>query len=146
MSRREITDDDVARLTKILKDRGPGKVHKITLAAGTGEITVSRLPTEFMVHHRDGAEVDGWIYFVRAGEFVKIGFAKEVADRLPRLQTGSPVKLELLMAIEGKASLERDFHRKFASLRAHGEWFTLDGALSAYLDRFCLRQQREMAG
>ncbi|TIU70598.1 MAG: GIY-YIG nuclease family protein [Mesorhizobium sp.] len=144
--RREITDDDVARLTQVLKDRSLGKVHKITIEAETGNIIIGRLPTDFMIHHRHAENTDGWLYFVRAGDFVKIGFAKEVADRLPRLQTGSPVKLELLMAIEGKASLERDFHRKFASLRAHGEWFKLDGALSAYLDRFCLRQAREMAG
>jgi hypothetical protein len=144
MSKRaEITDADISRLMKELKDRGPGKVHTVTLAAG--QITVRRIPTEFMVPHPNSEKTDGWIYFIRAGDFVKIGFAREVTNRLPRLQTGSPVKLELLMAIQGKASLEKDFHRKFAKLRAHGEWFKLEGALSAYLDRFCLRQVREMA-
>lgn len=140
-----ITDANVSQLLKTLKERSPGQVHKVTLEAGTGRITISRLPINFMIPHRHSESTDGWTYFVRADEFVKIGFAKEVRSRLPRLQTSSPVKLQLLMAIEGKASLERDFHRKFAALRAHGEWFKLDGALSAYLDRFCLRQQREMS-
>ncbi len=145
MTKDRITEENVAQLTKALKRRSPGQIHRVTLEAGTGRVTINRLPINFMIPHRHSKNTDGWIYFVRADEFVKIGFAKEVRSRLPRLQTSSPVKLQLLMAIEGKASLERDFHRKFAALRAHGEWFKLDGALSSYLDRFCLRQQREMA-
>lgn len=68
------------------------------------------------------------IYVVAAPEVspgrVKIGFtAGTTTARLRDLQTGSPVKLEVLYETEGNMSTERILHTLFAPRRIHGEWF-----------------------
>lgn len=80
--------------------------------------------------------VNGWVYFVRAGERVKIGHSLNVDARLTALQTGSPYKLELLAIVPGTVRDEAGFHRKFAALREHGEWFRYEGDLREYLESF----------
>jgi hypothetical protein len=66
----------------------------------------------------------GIIYFIgpEAG-MVKIGFTSDLPTRLKRLQMGSPVPLYVLAQVEGPATLEREYHARFAAARAHGEWF-----------------------
>lgn len=65
------------------------------------------------------------VYFIGSmrGELVKIGYATDLANRMRHLQTGSPVKLEVLAAVIGGIGLEREYHRRFAEFREHGEWF-----------------------
>lgn len=75
------------------------------------------------------------IYFVQSikGGPVKIGWANNVERRLQELQTGSPVPLQLLGTMRGKASAEFELHRQFNEERSHGEWFVLSPRLEAFL-------------
>jgi spore germination protein YaaH len=41
----------------------------------------------------DSADKNGFVYFIKQGEKVKIGYSKNVRDRLKQLQTSSPDKL-----------------------------------------------------
>lgn len=77
------------------------------------------------------------VYFIgsRRGELVKIGFAADLTSRLRHLQTGSPVKLEVLAAIAGGVSLERDYHRQFGDQRERGEWFRRSPEIRAEMSR-----------
>jgi hypothetical protein len=69
-------------------------------------------------------KIGGCVYFVRAGEHVKIGHtAGRVHKRLAQLQIGNPYRLELIGTMAGGPQQERAMHRRFAHLRAHGEWF-----------------------
>jgi hypothetical protein len=64
------------------------------------------------------------VYFIGAQSGpIKIGIAGNVQNRLKGLQTGHHEKLELLATCEGGQSLERDYHKRFASRRLNGEWF-----------------------
>lgn len=74
----------------------------------------------------------GTIYFIRAGEFVKIGFTRDLDGRLKGLQTSSPIKLELVRHYPGSIQAERRLHARFEALRAVGEWFRYEGDLRAY--------------
>jgi Meiotically up-regulated gene 113 len=78
------------------------------------------------------------VYFVRAGDAVKIGRTGNLAARLKALATGSAVVLELLAAVPGGARLEARLHRRWRHLRLRGEWFRADEEL--------LRSIREEAG
>ncbi len=40
------------------------------------------------------------VYFIKAGEHVKIGIAKNIKSRISALQTGQAVKIELCGAIQ----------------------------------------------
>lgn len=82
----------------------------------------------------------GYTYFVVAHDvnMVKIGFsAYSIGSRLDTLQTGSPVKLELVCVIEGPRSLEKDLHQRFAEDRSHLEWFHLTEQIQAYMESEC---------
>lgn len=68
--------------------------------------------------------ISGYIYFAQAGEFVKIGTAKDVAKRIRELQTGCPFRVSLLQVIPGGAKTERLIHSRLSHLHVRGEWYT----------------------
>jgi hypothetical protein len=70
------------------------------------------------------------LYFIRKGDNVKIGRAKDPANRLKALQTGCPEKLELAEVLDGRGYEERVWHKAFANERLHGEWFLMSRQLS----------------
>lgn len=66
------------------------------------------------------------VYFIQAmgGGPIKIGSAADVTGRLQMLQTGSPVRLQVLAVIPGADECgEFALHAQFAESRLHGEWF-----------------------
>ena len=65
------------------------------------------------------------VYFIQAENFgaVKIGFAKDVANRVKSLQAAYPHKLRVLRELDGNMLTEHWLHRHYASQRVHGEWF-----------------------
>lgn len=74
-----------------------------------------------------------YVYYVRGGDFVKIGVAVDVKKRLASLQTSNAVKLNLLMFTNVSIKLERELHAKFAHLREHGEWFRYDPEIERHI-------------
>lgn len=77
-----------------------------------------------------GQEV-GWIYVAgtRPGEPVKIGWARDPAERLKKLQTARDTELTLLGVIPGTRHLENEIHRRLRRARLVGEWFERGYAL-----------------
>jgi Meiotically Up-regulated Gene 113 (MUG113) protein len=78
------------------------------------------------------------VYFVRHGEFIKIGCSSDVRHRLSILQQGFPTALEPLGFIrvemfDSEHVLENQLHRQFSRLRHHGEWFRDDPELRAFI-------------
>lgn len=78
------------------------------------------------------------VYFVAADglpQFVKIGWAGDVAKRLSELQTGNPFRLRILGTVYGGRDVEVHYHHEFASYRVRpgGEWFHLTGALAEFV-------------
>lgn len=75
-----------------------------------------------------------FVYFLAAGPFIKIGKATgEPWARIRDLQTGCPFPIQLAAFLPGGIKEEFALHRRFASLRSHGEWFRNEGALAEYL-------------
>jgi hypothetical protein len=54
---------------------------------------------------------------------VKVGITTNVPKRLLALNCMSPLPLEVLLAFEGNAKLERCLHAYFDDSHSHGEWF-----------------------
>lgn len=73
----------------------------------------------------------GSVYFIGCdNRFVKIGFARNVAERLADLQTGCPFELRIIGELPGAAaSMELVFHEVLSRLRFRGEWFELTDRL-----------------
>jgi len=73
------------------------------------------------------------VYFIEAGEFIKIGYSSNVGKRMDELSTGCPHDFKLLHDTPGDRELEADMHKRFRHLRARQEWFRKDPELLAYI-------------
>lgn len=72
---------------------------------------------------------------------VKIGQAKYFVDRFAQLKTGSPVDPKVLCVFRGSKH-ERDFHKRFAHLRHHGEFYFYTPEVREYIFSEQLREYR----
>lgn len=65
-----------------------------------------------------------WVYFAqRADGPVKIGFSRQVSQRIKALGTSCPEGVALLGTIADSDATEKDVHARFAKHRIKGEWF-----------------------
>jgi hypothetical protein len=72
------------------------------------------------------AKQRGAIYFVTAGNNVKIGFTQNsnVSRRMGYLQTGNPIELTLIRLIKPAWFMQEQWlHWYFERYHRHGEWF-----------------------
>lgn len=126
---------------RMLPDAAPAKVRRLTAAVvpdiSRAIYADARTLREFAERVRDGAFGDhlDWVYFIgqRPSGLVKIGVSNRPMARLEMLQIGSPVPLELLVAVVGDMALERVLHAVFAPDRAHGEWFRQSATLAEFI-------------
>jgi hypothetical protein len=79
------------------------------------------------------------IYFIACPDAgaVKIGVTEDriicVYKRLTIMQTGCPLRLELVGTEDGHKAEEAVLHARFAPARIHGEWYRLTDELRAYV-------------
>ena len=72
----------------------------------------------------------GWVYYIRMGDTIKIGYATDVAKRM----RAYPPNAELLAAHPGTELLERQIHKQFGEHLARGrEWFKPADELLAHI-------------
>ncbi len=81
------------------------------------------------------------IYFVKSGDYVKIGNSSNIKERLTDLQTGNPEPLELLYSypINNKrhkpTNIEDAHHYKFRKHHHCNEWFHLSNEIKNYIEK-----------
>jgi hypothetical protein len=71
------------------------------------------------------------LYFIRAGDYLKIGVTTDLDRRLLALRTASPLPLVVKAVRPGTVREERAWHQRFAHLRVQGEWFRWTPELAA---------------
>jgi len=69
----------------------------------------------------------GYIYFLRANSYVKIGRTNNIDRRMAQIQPRLPFKTQVFHVVETNdpVKYEHFFHDKFKDKRANGEWFEL---------------------
>lgn len=74
-------------------------------------------------------------YFVACENegLIKIGKTKHLKTRVSSLSTSSPSKLTLCFAVLYRDDLEAVLHKKFESIRSHGEWFFAEESLLNFI-------------
>jgi hypothetical protein len=67
------------------------------------------------------------VYFIRSGEYTKIGYTADLPKSMSALQTANPERLELVHTILTiyAEKVESDLHQIFAEYNVGGEWFRL---------------------
>ena len=83
----------------------------------------------------------GYTYFVRDGEFIKIGSSMTPDARIKSLQTAIARELETLVVVPMEFADELQTHQRFAHLRERGEWFRSTPELLGFIA--ALKQQVE---
>lgn len=63
------------------------------------------------------------IYFIRNGEYIKIGVADNPWSRLTSFQIGNPSELELLAVAPGSFEEESVYHNMLHRYHKRGEWY-----------------------
>ena len=74
------------------------------------------------------------IYFIRSGQYVKIGVSANPWQRLAEFQTANPEPLEMLAVGPGDYGFESELHRLFGEHRGVGEWFRDNERIRAVVD------------
>jgi hypothetical protein len=73
------------------------------------------------------------IYFIRSGQFVKVGVSEQPWKRLSNLQTAHHDHLEMLAIMPGDRAFEQRLHKRFAEYRHNREWFRDSDPLQQYI-------------
>lgn len=76
------------------------------------------------------------IYFIGPKDGpIKIGWASRLEFRLRDLRLANAFPLEVWATVEGPPSLEREYHKRFAEHRLHGEWFERSPSIESEIER-----------
>jgi DNA-binding Xre family transcriptional regulator len=82
------------------------------------------------------------VYFIKAENRLKIGYAEDPSKRIPSIQTSSPFQLEVLLIIDGDYSIERDLHQKFQDFRVSGEWFEFNDDIKSFINEHLVNDRK----
>ena len=77
---------------------------------------------------------DTFIYFLRAGNFVKIGHSRQWKRRMAHMQIWSPHIIVPLLVMIGRESTERTLHSRFRRDHYRGEWFHNSPAIGRFIN------------
>jgi hypothetical protein len=75
------------------------------------------------------------VYFLEAGDFIKIGFTTSLENRIKALETSSPHEFVVLATMPGTIEDETEIHHRFWSSRQRREWFRKTPELLAFIDQ-----------
>jgi hypothetical protein len=73
------------------------------------------------------------VYFIRAGDMIKIGTTTTLPSRMDALAVSTPEKLEILLVVPGGRTEERQVHALFREDRVRGEWFRPSERLAEFI-------------
>jgi hypothetical protein len=80
------------------------------------------------------------LYFIKSGEFIKIGVAVEICQRMRSLQTGNPNKLILLAEFKNCGHMEGDIHFRLSNSSVGGEWFRHTTEIDSIIEEISCKQ------
>lgn len=83
-------------------------------------------------YDKDGSMV--YVYFIKSGDFIKIGKSTDPNERLKHLQIGNPEKLKLIAT--SAVVPEKSFHDMLSEHRVTGEWFKNNEEVSEVMEMY----------
>ncbi len=114
--------NDLDAVGEILRSNGVESVWFLKLLAHNGIVSMFDRESE-----RKHSAEDSFVYILSSEKtkLTKIGYSSNVRQRIKALQNSGPDGLILKCLIRGGIETESMLHKKYASKRKHGEWFSL---------------------
>lgn len=76
------------------------------------------------------------IYFIGPDDGpIKIGWARNITTRVRDLRLANAYPLRIWASTQAAPALEREYHKRFAAHRLHGEWFDRHPDILAEIER-----------
>lgn len=97
-------------------------------------MTLSADDMEQIARWREDNRPEPAVYFVKCGEFIKIGWSENWHSRIKRLNVDNPHSIEILLVLGRPKIFEKTMHRQFAEMRHRGEWFRDHPDIRAYIE------------
>jgi hypothetical protein len=76
----------------------------------------------------------GDLYFIRAGDAVKIGRTTNIVKRLHNMQTNNHEEIDCLLLLKGRGWQEDEWHKRFRAMKLRGEWYRWCAQIEAAID------------
>jgi hypothetical protein len=76
----------------------------------------------------------GWVYFLRSGALIKIGYSCDIPKRMAAYATHNP-DAQLMVVTPGTRDDEKNYQNRFGHLRIKLEWFSFGGELAELLNK-----------
>lgn len=132
----EEAENDLRRVETLRKQASGKARYKVTLC-----VFKCRFCGEFFIGKKwrdtPTRKLAG-VYFIKSGEFVKIGVSENIAKRMSEIQAHTPWPCEIVGVWQGKTKNEElQLHRQFRLLHRRGEWFHWDGAIEQFIKEHC---------
>lgn len=77
--------------------------------------------------------MSGYVYAVRSGDFVKIGWSKNPRRRITKMSTDSPHPCLLVGCTPGSKADEAAAHELLNAHHSHREWYRYEGAVIEFV-------------
>lgn len=88
---------------------------------------------------------DGFVYFMKCGSRIKIGFSLAPMRRAREVQVGAAAKIDAIAYFRGSRATERRLQARLSAYRTSGEWFVATGPVyDAMLKAFSGRTESEI--
>lgn len=100
-----------------------------------------RRPYKRKLPNRSG---DEFVYFLRSGDHIKIGFSRDPLRRLSNLKTAAPLGISWFAMVRGAQADEARLHEELKAHRGSGEWFVANEEVLAVLNRL-ISEDRDAA-
>ena len=96
------------------------------------------LPENYHLENNKGKFSDSDLYFLVAGENIKIGLSTDVDMRIESLKTSIPCDFDVYY-IPRKGFLEKTMHHAFGDFHKKGEWFSYNSRFEKFIKENALR-------
>ncbi len=95
----------------------------------------SDLSARFVHPSQGTSRLHTYVYFISCRSSIKIGYTRNVEQRVSHIQMLSPTPVQAVALLIGGQQLESALHARFAEYHIHGEWFRNKGRLASLLQK-----------
>ena len=124
---------EAERVASMFLEREPGHIAREIVARLKSDDFLREYVRRAVWGNDADAVKVGWVYFMEAAGLVKIGYTREIQQRLEHVQSHNAAEVRLVRKERGNRTLERSHHKRWRELRVRGEWYRLEGDLADYI-------------